>query len=122
MISHSGFVLPKATPERLLPTLEEFREHDFRWYFTLALGAASHRSMNTGFVDVPVSLVAGRYDVLTSVHAMRKAEARIPDADMTVLAGSHFLPLEFPDELAAVLRTLVARSDIADGLRPTAAR
>jgi pimeloyl-ACP methyl ester carboxylesterase len=122
VISHSGFVLPKATPERLLPTLEEFREHDFRWYFTLALGAASHRSMNTAFVDVPVSLVAGRYDVLTSVHAMRKAEALIPDAQMTVLPGSHFLPLEFPDELAACLQALVERADVADRLRPTGAR
>jgi pimeloyl-ACP methyl ester carboxylesterase len=122
VISHSGFMLPKATPDRLLPTLEEFRGHDFRWYFTLALGAASHRSMDTSFVDVPVSLVAGRYDVLTSLHAMRKADARIAGAELTILPGSHFLPLEFPDELAAHLHELTRRTDLAGGLSPTDAR
>jgi pimeloyl-ACP methyl ester carboxylesterase len=122
VISHTGFVLPNATPERLLPTLAEFREHDFRWYFTLALGAASHRSMDTSYVDVPVSLVAGRYDVLTSLHAMRTAQAKVTGAELTILPGSHFLPLEFPDELAAQLRMLVRRTDLAGGLRPTDAR
>lgn len=122
VISHSGFVLPKATPDRLLPALEEFREHDFRWYFTLALGAASHEPMDTSFVDVPVSLVAGRYDVLTSLGAMRRAAARIRGAELTVLPGSHFLPLEFPEELAAELRALARRSGLAGELRSTSAR
>ncbi|HEX3907655.1 MAG TPA: alpha/beta hydrolase [Mycobacteriales bacterium] len=121
VISHSGFVLPRATPDRLLPTLEEFREHDFRWYFTLALAAASHPPMDTSFVDVPVSLVAGRYDVLASLHAMRTAAARIPGAQLTVLAGSHFLPLEFPDELTDGLRALVRRTGLPDDLSPSAA-
>jgi pimeloyl-ACP methyl ester carboxylesterase len=122
VISHSGFLLPKATPERLLPTLAEFREHDFRWYFTLALAAASHRPMDMSFVSIPVSLVAGRFDVLTSLHAMREAESLITDAELTVLPGSHFLPLEYPDELATQLRALVGRSGLADGLRSTGAR
>src|SRR5436309_11175275 len=41
-ISHSGFVLPGAKPDRLIPTLDEFRHHDFRWYFSLAIAAAEH--------------------------------------------------------------------------------
>jgi hypothetical protein len=39
-----------------------------------------------------------------------------------VLPGSHFLPLEFPDMLAACLQALVERADVADRLRPTGAR
>jgi pimeloyl-ACP methyl ester carboxylesterase len=122
VISHSGFVLPNATPDRLLPALEEFREHDLRWYFTLALGAASHRPMDTSFVSVPVSLVAGRYDLLTSLHAMRRTAALIADAELTVLPGSHFLPLEFPDELAVELRALIRRSDLGAAVSRTTAR
>jgi pimeloyl-ACP methyl ester carboxylesterase len=122
VINHSGFMLPKATPEALLPTLVEFREHDFRWYFTLALAAASHQPMDTSFVDVPVSVVAGRYDVLASLHAMRRATACIAGAELSVLPGSHFLPLEFPDELAARLHDLVARATAADELRSPGAR
>jgi len=110
VISHSGFVLPRATPDRLLPTLQEFHEHDFRWYFTLAVGAAEHEPMDLSFVTVPVTLVAGRYDVLTSMHDMVEAASKIPHAELHLLPGSHFLPLEFPDELAAELRRLAERT------------
>jgi 3-oxoadipate enol-lactonase len=112
VISHSGFVLPRATPDRLIPTLEEFREHDFRWYFTLAVGAAEHEPMDLSFVRVPVTLVAGRYDVLTSMHDMVEAASQIPHAELHLLPGSHFLPLEFPDELAAELRRLAERTPL----------
>lgn len=111
VISHSGFVLPRATPERLLPALEEFREHDFRWYFHLAVAAAEHHPMDLSFVTVPVTLVAGRYDVLTSMHDMVEAAAKIPHAELHLLPGSHFLPLEFPDELASELRRLAERAE-----------
>ena len=108
-ISHSGFVLPGATPERLMPALQEFREHDFRWYFTLAVGAAEHHPMDLSFVTAPVTLVAGRYDVLTSMHSMIDAAAQIPHAELHVLPGSHFLPLEFPVEITRELRLLANR-------------
>jgi len=112
VISHSGFVLPRATPDRLIPALEEFREHDFRWYFHLAVGAAEHHPMDLSFVTVPVTLVAGRYDVLTSMHDMVEAAAKIPHAELHLLPGSHFLPLEFPDELATELRRLAERAGL----------
>jgi 3-oxoadipate enol-lactonase len=105
-------VLPRATPDRLVPTLQEFREHDFRWYFTLAIGAAEHEPMDLAFVQVPVTLVAGRYDVLTSMHDMVDAASRIPHAELHLLPGSHFLPLEFPEELATELRRLAERTDL----------
>jgi len=108
-ISHSGFVLPGATPDRLMPALQEFREHDFRWYFTLAVGAADHHPMDLSFVTAPVTLVAGRYDVLTSMHSMIEAAAQIPHAELHVLPGSHFLPLEFPVEITRELRLLADR-------------
>jgi pimeloyl-ACP methyl ester carboxylesterase len=112
VISHTGFVLPRATPDRLLPALEEFREHDFRWYFTLAVAAAEHHPMDLSFVSVPVTLVAGRYDVLTSMHDMVEAASQIPHAELHLLPGSHFLPLEFPDELADELRRLAERAGL----------
>ena len=112
VINHSGFVLPAATPARLLPALAEFREHDFRWYFTLAVAAAEHEPMDLSFVGAPVTLVAGRYDVLTSMHDMVEAATQIPHAEVHVLPGSHFLPLEFPDELAGELRALAERAGL----------
>ena len=113
VINHTGFVLPRAEPDRLVAALEEFRQHDFRWYFTLAVGAAEHAPMDLSFIDVPVTLVAGRYDVLTSMHDMVEAAAALPHAELHLLPGSHFLPLEFPDELARELRRLCDRTSVA---------
>jgi pimeloyl-ACP methyl ester carboxylesterase len=113
VINHSGFVLPAAKADRLIPALQEFREHDFRWYFSLAVAAAEHEPMDLAFIKVPVTLVAGRYDVLTSMHDMVEAASRIPHAELHLLPGSHFLPLEYPDELAAELRRLAERTQLA---------
>jgi pimeloyl-ACP methyl ester carboxylesterase len=113
VINHTGLVLPRAAPERLVASLEEFRHHDFEWYFTLAIGAADHAPMDLSFIDVPVTLVAGRYDVLTSMHDMVETAAALPHAELHLLPGSHFLPLEFPDELARELRRLSERAAVA---------
>ena len=107
-IAHSGFMHPSARPERLIPTLEEFRRHDFRRYFTLALAMAEHEPMDLAFVRCPTTLVAGRYDVITSRHDMARAARRIPHARLVLLDGSHFLPIERPDEITALLRDLVS--------------
>lgn len=103
---HSGFMSPAAKPEILIPTLEEFRRHDFRWYFTLAVAMAEHEPMDLAFVRCPTTLVAGRSDIITSRHDMERAARRIPHAKLVVLDGSHFLPLERPYELTSLLREL----------------
>ena len=113
LISHSGFMLPGADPDVLVPMLDEFRKQDWTWYMTLAVAAGEHRPMDLAFVQCPVTLVAGRHDVLTSMHDITEAAARIPHAQVTVLPGSHFLPLEHPDLVHAALGELARRSDLA---------
>ncbi|HVT21697.1 MAG TPA: alpha/beta hydrolase [Mycobacteriales bacterium] len=112
VINHSGMVLPAARPEWLMPMLEEFREHDFAWYFTLALAGARHEAMELEFVKTPVTLVAGQHDVITSSHDMAEAAARIPHAQLRLLPGSHFLPIEYPVELAEEMDALAARTGL----------
>ena len=109
ILSHSGFILPRANADVLVPTLEAFLKHDFSWYFTLALGFSDHAPMDLSFVQVPVTLIAGRYDLLTAPADMLDAAAQIPDAVVKVLPGSHFLPMEFPDEIHRLLSELVDR-------------
>ena len=110
LIRHSGFMRPTARPEVLVPMLREFVKQDWGWYMHLAVAAAEHAPLDVSAVRCPVSFVAGRRDVLTSVDAVVEAAARIPDADVTVLPGSHFLTLEHPDEVAEVLDALVRRT------------
>lgn len=113
LLAHSGFMLPGADPERLVPMLREFVQQDWRWYARLAVGASEHPAMDLAQVDCPVTFVAGRHDVLTSVHDVCEVAGALPHAQVTVLPGSHFLPLEYPDLLSTALAELARRSDLA---------
>ena len=112
LISHSGFMLPGADPAVLVPMLEEFVQQDWGWYMSLAEAAGEHRPMDLSFVQCPVTLLAGRHDVLTSMQDVLDAAARIPHAQVTVLPGSHFLPLEHSDLVHAALGELARRSSL----------
>jgi pimeloyl-ACP methyl ester carboxylesterase len=120
LVSHSGFLRPQARPELLVPMLEEFLQHDWRWYMDLALAASAHAPMDLSFVGCPVTLVAGKHDVLTSVHDVVKAASRIPHAQIAVLPGSHFLPLEYPELLSMALGDLARRTDLPSPARAAA--
>lgn len=113
LLSHSGFMLPGADPELLVRMLREFVRQDWRWYMDLAVAASEHQPMDLAFVDCPVTLLAGRHDILTSMHDMLDAAARMPHAQITVLPGSHFLPLEHSELVHVALDELARRSDLA---------
>jgi pimeloyl-ACP methyl ester carboxylesterase len=112
LVSHSGFMLPAAKPEVVVPMLEQFLKHDWSWYGELAVAAAEHDPMDLHFVSCPVTLVAGKHDVLTSMHDVVAAAAKIPHAQISVLPGSHFLPMEYPEHLHTALDDLARRADV----------
>jgi pimeloyl-ACP methyl ester carboxylesterase len=113
LVTHSGFMLPAAKAEVVTPMLEEFLRQDWRWYMKLAVAAAEHQPMDVSFVKCPVTLVAGKWDVLTSMDDVIDTAARIPHAQITVLPGSHFLPMEYPELVTTALDELARRSDLA---------
>lgn len=113
LLSHSGFMLPGADPALLVRMLREFVRQDWRWYMDLAVAASEHQPMDLAFVECPVTLLAGRHDILTSMHDMLDAAARMPHAQITVLPGSHFLPLEHSELVHIALDELARRSDLA---------
>jgi len=112
LLSHSGVMRPAARAEVLTPMLGEFLRQDWSWYMSLAVAAAEHASMDVSFVRCPTTLVAGEHDVMTSMHDVMSTAARIPGAQITVLPGSHFLPMEYPDLINTALAELAARSDL----------
>ena len=112
LIAHSGFMLPGAKPAVVVPMLKQFLQHDWSWYAKLAEAAAANDPMDLHFVTCPVTLVAGKHDVLTSMHDVIDAAEKIPHAQITVLGGSHFLPLEFPEHLHTTLDDLARRADV----------
>jgi pimeloyl-ACP methyl ester carboxylesterase len=112
LITHSGFMLPAAKPSIVVPMLEQFLRHDWSWYGELAVAAADHDPMDLQFVTCPVTLVAGKHDVLTSMHDVIDCAAKIPHAQISVLPGSHFLPMEYPEHLHTALDDLARRAEV----------
>ena len=113
LVTHSGFMLPAAKADVVTPMLEEFLKQDWRWYMKLAVAAADHAPMDVSFVTCPTTLVAGKWDVLTSMDDVIETAARIPHAQVTVLPGSHFLPMEYPELVSTALDQLARRSDLS---------
>lgn len=112
LLAHSGVMRPSATPQVLTPMLEEFLRQDWRWYMELAVAAAEHAPMDLAFVRCPTTLLAGERDILTSMHDVVSTAARIPGAEITVLPGSHFLPMEYPELVNTALAELARRCDL----------
>jgi pimeloyl-ACP methyl ester carboxylesterase len=117
LVAHSGFMMPAAKPAVVVPMLREFLQHDWRWYGRLAVAAAAHEPMDLHFVTCPVTLVAGKHDVLTSMHDVVDCAEKIPHAQISVLNGSHFLPLEHPEHLHTALDDLARRADLQKASR-----
>lgn len=112
IVNHSGLMFPSANPDLVVRVMSEFMQHDFQWYFRLALAGAEHPTMQLEFVECPVVFAAGRWDVLTALGDIQRAAQQIPHAEVHVLSGTHFLPLEHPAELAHLLDELADESDL----------
>jgi pimeloyl-ACP methyl ester carboxylesterase len=103
LISHSGFMFPVADPELTAIGIQEFIRTPLQWYATLALGTSKHARVSLSGIEAPSRFVAGKYDLLTGARDMASAAARLRDADYVELRGSHFIQLEQPDEVHALL-------------------
>ena len=113
LLTRTGFLRKEATPDVLVPMLREFLDQDWRWYMHLAVGASEHEPLDVSSVQCPVTLVAGRHDVLTSMQSIVETAEHMPHAHVTVLPGSHFLPMEYPGLVQAALDELARRSDLS---------
>ena len=110
LLTHSGFMLPVPDTDDVRRAVKEFLSTPVDWYMHLARTAAEHPRVSLRSIRVPVTFVAGRYDLLASAHDMRTASERIPDAEYILLTGTHFVQLEHPGRVHAQLMRLVNRA------------
>jgi pimeloyl-ACP methyl ester carboxylesterase len=108
VLSHTGFMLPVSSPELTVRAVKEFLTTPVDWYFHLALKTSEHARVRLSRVHVPVALVAASYDVLAGARDMRTAADRLADGRYVELRGSHFIQMEQPDVVHALLRDFVA--------------
>lgn len=104
-----GLVDDGVDVETMRATLDGFAQHDFRWYFTLALAIARHARMDLTAVDCPVIFAIGRSDLLASRADVALAAAQLPHAELELMTGTHYLPIEQPTAMLDLLNRLAAR-------------
>ncbi|MDQ3885612.1 MAG: alpha/beta hydrolase, partial [Actinomycetota bacterium] len=111
LLRHSGFMLPAADPVHTARAMRRLAQQDWSWYFELALAVGNEPAMNLTNLHCPLTVLAGRYDILTDVRHVTRRLAAIPQARVRVLPTSHFVPLEAPAEVRDELRLLLHRAD-----------
>jgi pimeloyl-ACP methyl ester carboxylesterase len=109
----STFGLDVVHLTTLLQVLRAFGKHDWPWYSRLARASGEHQPIDLRFVDFPVTFVAGRWDSITSTRDMRAASRRVRGSRFVELAGTHYVPLQFPSVMSSELAFLVGRSPLS---------
>jgi pimeloyl-ACP methyl ester carboxylesterase len=107
VLSHSGFMLPVADAALTAETVREMLRTPVDWYMHLAVTTSKHVRVSLRAIDVPTTFVAGRWDVLASAEDMRTAAERIAGSTYVRLHASHFVAMEKPDEVHALLLDLL---------------
>lgn|GEM_PF-450849 len=113
VMRYTGMIMPSARSEDIVPWLDSFVKQDFAWYFHLFPAAGEHERIDPSFVEVPVTVAAGGMDALTSMLDVVAFAKEIEHAQIHVLRGTHFIPLEFPDEIMAMIDDVLIRSQLA---------
>ncbi len=112
VLRYTGFMMPYAKSEDIVPWMKAFLEHDFWWYFHMFPAAGEHAPIDPSFVECPITVAAGGFDSLASMRDIVDYAEKIPHAEIHILHGTHFLPLEFPDEIMAMLDGLLQQTDL----------
>ena len=86
---------------------------DFQLYGATLMALGRHDAWDVvPTVTVPVVFVTGDHDVLTPPSEARRLKAMLPAARLRILpGGTHYTPVEFPDEVGDELAWLFARAE-----------
>ncbi len=105
----TGFISGAAARRDVAAMVEPYFGHDFGWYFKTARLLAAHDPLDVSAINVPVEVLVGRSDTVTDPRAVERFGLELPDAEVLVMPGTHFLPIEHPAEIIAALDRLRAR-------------
>ncbi|WP_290513758.1 alpha/beta hydrolase [Aeromicrobium sp.] len=111
MLRVTRLINPAADTAELRTLLQEFCMTHPAWYAKLALGVSAHARVSLSNIDIPVTFIAGKWDVLTGSKDMLSAAQRVKGARFRELESTHFIPIEFPDVILDELKQLLSRVD-----------
>ena len=102
-----------SDPYVVRETLQEMLTTDPDWYANLALGIGTHRRVSLSSIKVPVTMLAGTQDMLTSAEQMRSAAERLHDVVFIEIDATHFIPFGRPALVLTELKNVLKRVDEA---------
>ena len=109
LLSRTGFMFRVPDPELALVAIAEFLTIPVDWYFHLALKTSEHARVSLSGITVPAVFVAATFDVLAGARDMKSAASRIAGARYVELRGSHFIQMEQPERVHALLVEFLER-------------
>jgi pimeloyl-ACP methyl ester carboxylesterase len=109
LLRWSRLVDRSADPHVVRETMQEMLTTDVDWYANLALGIATHQRVGLSSVKVPVTMLAGTHDMLTSAVAMRTASERLHDVVFIEIDATHFIPFGQPELVLSELQNVLKR-------------
>lgn len=96
-------------PAEVAEAMRRFLKIDWGWYATLALAVGSVPARDLRGLTCPVTVLAGRYDLLSDPASVLRPVSGLPQARTRILATTHFMPLQQPAVLSEELTLLVER-------------
>jgi pimeloyl-ACP methyl ester carboxylesterase len=89
---------------------------DFELYGATLMALGRHDAWDVvPTVTVPLAFVTGDHDLLTPPSEARRVKAMLPAARLRILAGgTHYTPVELPDEVCHELGWLFARAEACE--------
>jgi pimeloyl-ACP methyl ester carboxylesterase len=104
-----GLASERIDREALRDVAEDFKGVDFELYSDQMRVLGQHDARDVlPAIDIPVLILTGDDDLMTPVFTARKMNQKISGSRLIVLeGGSHYTPLEFPDEIGREVRLFV---------------
>jgi pimeloyl-ACP methyl ester carboxylesterase len=101
LLVRAGLASSSIDTQAIREVAEDFKTIDFALYSDQlrALGRHDARDLLSA-IDIPVLIITGDKDLMTPVFTARRMNQRISGSRLIVLeGGSHYTPLEFPEEI-----------------------
>jgi 3-oxoadipate enol-lactonase len=111
LLRRTHLVDPSADPHVVREVTQEILSTSPDWYAHLALGIATHPRVRLSSISVPVTMLAGTRDVLTSAEQMKSAAAKLRDVVFIEIDATHFIPFGAPKLVLAELKNVLKRVD-----------
>jgi pimeloyl-ACP methyl ester carboxylesterase len=103
VLTHTGFMFRVPDPELAAVAVAEFLKTPVEWYCHLALRTSEHTRVSLSGITIPTQFVAATFDIMAGARHLASAAARIEGATYVELRGTHFIQMEQPDRVHALL-------------------